>query len=215
MAKRNAPLSGLHRSRPRSLRWRRRKALASSEAASFPLVLCVIWRWHAVLTIAGWSLSTIRFLQARSRISIVPSLLRGEQRRQAETIARQSVLFEELALASPPPFSAGPKRVLLHGHCHQKSMGLLAPAQALLARIPKAQVVELDAGCCGMAGSFGYAEEHFEVSKKIAGRKLLPAAQGMQAGDVLVAAGTSCRHQVEDLADVAAIHPAVLLERLL
>jgi Fe-S oxidoreductase len=145
----------------------------------------------------------------------VPSLLRGELRRQAETIARQSVSFEELALESPPPFAEGPKRILLHGHCHQKSMGLLAPAQALLSRIPGAAVTDLDAGCCGMAGSFGYAEEHFEVSRKIAERRLLPAARGMTPGDVLVAAGTSCRHQVEDLAGIEAIHPAILLDRLL
>ena len=145
----------------------------------------------------------------------VPSLLRGEFRRQAETIARQSVLFEELAMESPPALSSGPHRILLHGHCHQKSMGLLAPAQALLALIPGATVTDLDAGCCGMAGSFGYAEEHFEVSRKIAERKLLPAARAMKPGDVLVASGTSCRHQVEDLAGLEAIHPAILLDRLL
>ena len=90
-----------------------------------------------------------------------------------------------------------------------------APAQALLSRIPGATVTDLDAGCCGMAGSFGYAEEHFEVSRKIAERRLLPAARGMTPGDVLVAAGTSCRHQVEDLAGIEAIHPAILLDRLL
>ena len=145
----------------------------------------------------------------------VPSLLRGEFRRQAETIARQSVLFEELVLESPPALNAGPQRILLHGHCHQKSMGLLAPALALLSRIPGATVTDLDAGCCGMAGSFGYAEEHFDVSRKIAERRLLPAARNMKPGDVLVASGTSCRHQVEDLAGVEAIHPAILLDRLL
>ena len=94
-------------------------------------------------------------------------------------------------------------------------MGLLAPAQELLSLIPGVTVTDLDAGCCGMAGSFGYAEEHYDVSRKIAERKLLPAARGMKVGEVLVAAGTSCRHQVEDLAGVEAIHPAILLDRLL
>ncbi len=145
----------------------------------------------------------------------VPSLLRSEFRRQAETIAQQSVLFEALVLESPPPLNAGPNRILLHGHCHQKSMGLLAPAQELLSLIPGVTVTDLDAGCCGMAGSFGYAEEHYDVSRKIAERKLLPAARGMKVGEVLVAAGTSCRHQVEDLAGVEAIHSAILLDRLL
>ncbi|MBM3797180.1 MAG: FAD-binding protein [Acidobacteria bacterium] len=145
----------------------------------------------------------------------VPALLRGEMRRQAEAIAARCTSFEELALTALPAFTPGPRRVLLHGHCHQKSMGLLAPAKALLEKIPGAAVQDLDAGCCGMAGSFGYAEEHFDVSRKIASRKLLPAVRGMQAGDVLVAAGTSCRHQVEDLAAAEAIHPATLLGSLL
>jgi len=103
----------------------------------------------------------------------------------------------------------------LHPHCHQRSMGLAAPAKALLSRIPGATVTDLEAGCCGMAGSFGYTRDHYEVSHAIAERKLLPAARALDARSVLVASGTSCRHQVHDLADVAAVHPAVLLRSLL
>jgi len=131
------------------------------------------------------------------------------------------VLFEEFleaecaegraALALKP----GPGEVLLHPHCHQRSMGLAPPAKALLSRIPSAKVVDLDAGCCGMAGSFGYTRDHYDVSCAIAERKLLPAARAMTPGSVLVAAGTSCRHQVADLAGVTAVHPAVLLRSLL
>jgi Fe-S oxidoreductase len=66
-----------------------------------------------------------------------------------------------------------------------------------------------------MAGSFGYHREHFEISKAIAGRRLLPAIAGMAAGDVLVAPGTSCRHQVADLSKTAAVHPAALIRDLL
>ena len=109
----------------------------------------------------------------------------------------------------------GPKRILLHGHCHQKSMGLLDATKKLLARVPGSTLVDLDAGCCGMAGSFGYSAEHYDVSVAIANRKLLPAVKGMQTGDVLVAPGTSCRHQVADLAKVSALHPAQLLRNLL
>ena len=94
-------------------------------------------------------------------------------------------------------------------------MGLASSAKALLARIPSATVTDLDAGCCGMAGSFGYTRDHYEVSKAIGERKLLPAARALAPGDVLVAAGTSCRHQVADLAGVKAVHPAVLLQSLL
>ena len=90
-----------------------------------------------------------------------------------------------------------------------------APARALLSRIPSAAVVDLDAGCCGMAGSFGYTRDHYDVSCAIGERKLLPAARAMSGTSVLVAAGTSCRHQVEELAGVDAMHPAVLLRSLL
>ncbi len=79
-------------------------------------------------------------------------------------------------------------------------MGLLPATMKLLARIPGATVMDLDAGCCGMAGSFGYSRDHYDVSVAIANRKLLPAVREMKPGDVLVAPGTSCRQQVKDLA---------------
>jgi Fe-S oxidoreductase len=110
---------------------------------------------------------------------------------------------------------AGPAKILLHGHCHQKSMGLLPATVALLSRIPSAAVVDLDAGCCGMAGSFGYVRHRYGVSEAIANRKLLPAVKAMQPGDALVAPGTSCRHQVADLGGAAGVHPAVLIRSLL
>jgi len=105
--------------------------------------------------------------------------------------------------------------VLLHGHCHQKSMGKMAHAKALLARIPGATVVDLDAGCCGMAGSFGYARDHYDVSRAIGERKLLPAARTLAADAVLVASGVSCRHQVADFTSARALHAAELLRSLI
>ena len=148
----------------------------------------------------------------------VPALLRGEEQRQALRVADACVSFEEF-LTRPEsgslPLQAGPHRILLHGHCHQKSMGGLAPAKALLEQIPGATVTDLDAGCCGMAGSFGYAREHFEVSRQIGERRLLPAARGLKDSEVLVAAGTSCRQQVSDFTSKRALHPAELLRFLL
>jgi Fe-S oxidoreductase len=94
-------------------------------------------------------------------------------------------------------------------------MGLGQAAAALLARIPSVNVTDLDAGCCGMAGSFGYAKEHYALSQAIGERKLLPVARRLGSGDTLVAAGTSCRHQVAHFAGVRALHPAVLLQSLL
>ena len=145
----------------------------------------------------------------------VPALLRGAQQQKARTIAKACLLFDEFAGKLDLPLRRGPSRILLHGHCHQKSMGLLGATSALLARIPGATVVDLDAGCCGMAGSFGYGKEHYDVSVAIANRRLLPAVKEMKAGDVLVAPGTSCRQQVKDLAGATAIHPAVLIRELM
>ena len=88
-------------------------------------------------------------------------------------------------------------------------------ARALLGRIPSCTVVDLDAGCCGMAGSFGYGRDHYEVSRRIGERKLLPAARAMAPDGVLVAAGVSCRQQVAHFTGVAAVHSAQLLASLL
>jgi Fe-S oxidoreductase len=145
----------------------------------------------------------------------IPSLLRGDQRSKAQAVADAAILFDEFAAGLDLPLRAGPRKILLHGHCHQKSMGMLQASVALLSKIPGASVVDLDAGCCGMAGSFGYSAEHYDVSVAIANRKLLPAAKAMQSGDALCAVGTSCRHQVADLSDVTARHPALIIRDLL
>ena len=145
-----------------------------------------------------------------------PSLLRGDLRDQALRVAEVSLLFEdfleqELAAGRAElNLRPGPPEIVLHGHCHQKAMGLLPAAKALLARVPGSRIVDPDAGCCGMAGSFGYP--HYDVSRTIAERKLLPAVRNAKA---VVAAGTSCRHQMDDLAQVKALHPAQFLETLL
>lgn len=150
-----------------------------------------------------------------------PGLLRGELQRRARVVAAASVLFEEYlerelsAGRANLALKSGPANVQLHPHCHQRSMGLAAPARALLSRIPGAQVTDLEAGCCGMAGSFGYTQDHYDVSRAIGERKLLPAARALDDRSTLVAGGTSCRHQVAHFAGVRAAHPAVLLRSLL
>jgi len=146
-----------------------------------------------------------------------PALLRGELARKAQVVAESAVLFEDFLdriWPSDLALAKGPSRILLHGHCHQKAMGLLAPAIRLLGRIPGTQVVDLDAGCCGMAGSFGYVRENFDVSRAIGERRLLPAARALAPGEVLVASGMSCRHQVSDFTSARAVHPAELLHSL-
>ena len=153
-----------------------------------------------------------------------PSLLRGDAQEHAKRVADACVLFEDLlerecqSGRATLSLKKGPASIQIHGHCHQKSMGMLSSAKALLSRVPGSSVVDLDAGCCGMAGSFGYSRRHYDVSRHIGERRLLPAARDVLAGgadSVLVAAGTSCRHQVQDFADVRPLHPAELLRSLL
>jgi Fe-S oxidoreductase len=146
----------------------------------------------------------------------VPSLLRGDDKVRAETVARSCMLLEEFLESIGDRLTLKPRgtTVMLHGHCHQKAMGLVPPVTSLLSRIEGAQVVDLDAGCCGMAGSFGYMHGHVDVSRAIGERKLFPAVRAKAAGAVVVAAGTSCRHQVLEFTGVEAVHPAVFLRSL-
>ena len=101
-------------------------------------------------------------------------------------------------------------RVLLHGHCQQKATLGTAGTLAALKRIPGLEIHELDSGCCGMAGSFGYEHGHYDVSVALANRVLLPAAAADPAAR-LVAPGFSCRSQVHGLAGIDAVHPIQLL----
>lgn len=143
----------------------------------------------------------------------VPSLLRGDEQRRAMIVAAACVSFEEFVLEhSQLSFTPGPAKILVHAHCHQKSMGLLPAVKALMGRIPGAAIIDPDAGCCGMAGSFGY--QHYDISRQIGERRLFPAVRGLGEG-VVIAPGFSCRHQIQDFTDTVAVHPATLLsERL-
>ncbi len=95
--------------------------------------------------------------------------------------------------------------LLIHGHCHQKALFGTQAMKTLLAGSGK-KVAEIAAGCCGMAGSFGYETEHYELSKKIAADRLLPAVEACPADTELVACGFSCRHQIADLSERTARH---------
>ena len=104
--------------------------------------------------------------------------------------------------------------ILLHGHCHQKAFGAVSPIMDVLRLIPGAQPELIESSCCGMAGSFGYEASHYDVSMQMAELSLLPAVR-KQPDAVVVADGTSCRHQIRDGAVREAVHVAVLLARQL
>ncbi|QYN36445.1 FAD-binding protein [Pseudonocardia sp. DSM 110487] len=106
-------------------------------------------------------------------------------------------------------------RILYHGHCHQKSEVGTAATVALLSRIPGAEVVEVDAGCCGMAGSFGFEAEHYEVSMKVGEDRLFPAVRAEPEGTVIAATGVSCRQQIAHGTTRRAHHPVELIRAAL
>jgi FAD/FMN-containing dehydrogenase/Fe-S oxidoreductase len=136
-----------------------------------------------------------------------------------KAIARQALLLEEFLAAEARrgdlknPFQArGERKAYLHGHCHQKALGAMPDVVAALQLVPGLSVQTIDSGCCGMAGAFGYEAEHYDVSLRMAERSLLPAVRGAPPEALIVADGTSCRHQIADGAQRAAVHVARVLE---
>jgi Fe-S oxidoreductase len=107
------------------------------------------------------------------------------------------------------------KTALLHGHCHQKAFGAMSAVQEALALIPDLAVKPIESSCCGMAGSFGYEAEHYDTSIAMAELSLLPAVRQADKDALVVADGTSCRHQIADGTGRQALHVAQILDRAL
>src|SRR5690606_16304988 len=125
-----------------------------------------------------------------------------------EFVARHAGAFAAL------PWRERGRPALLHGHCHQKALSGIAPSVTCLEAAGVA-VEALDAGCCGMAGAFGYETEHVPASVAMGERVLAPAVRGAAPEAAVVAAGTSCRAQIAALTGRAAQHPAQLLAEAL
>jgi Fe-S oxidoreductase len=137
----------------------------------------------------------------------------------AHTVSAQAVLFEEfLAREShagqlellKSKLQSSRQPILLHGHCHQKAFGLMPPVLEVIRLIPGAKPRLIESSCCGMAGSFGYESAHLDVSQQMAELSLLPAVRA-EPDALVVADGTSCRHQIADGAQRQAVHVAQLL----
>ena len=138
----------------------------------------------------------------------------------AEAVARQTFMIEEfLQLLRERgvdlPLARREYRLLLHGHCHQKAMVGTAPSLSALRSIPGAVVQEVDSGCCGMAGSFGFEAEHYETSLAMGRRVLFGAVREFPADGIIVAAGASCRQQIFHGTGRRALHLAQVLESAL
>jgi Fe-S oxidoreductase len=145
-----------------------------------------------------------------------PSMIPGDE---ARALAGQALLLEEFLAREQQagrlqlklkPLAA--RRALVHGHCHQKAFAAMGAMQQALQLIPQLEVEIIDSGCCGMAGAFGYEAGHYDLSMKMAELDLLPAVRAAANDTLLVANGTSCRHQIEDGAARGARHIACVLQ---
>ena len=149
---------------------------------------------------------------------LVPAALAGK----ATGLARHTLLVDEFLARetdagriSADRFDSTPRRILVHGHCHQKALSSLAPTTRILG-LPRGHSVEvIPSGCCGMAGSFGYEAEHFDLSMQIGELVLFPAVRQAAADTLIAAPGTSCRHQIKDGTARSALHPVEILHAAL
>lgn len=142
----------------------------------------------------------------------------ADNKEAAKQIATNTFLFEEFIdrehknnCFDSSLFKPLAKIIKYHGHCHQKALSSISPLQNTLSLIPEAIIEQIPSGCCGMAGSFGYEEEHYDLSMKIGEMVLFPAVRALPENGVVVAPGTSCRHQIKDGTKTKSYHPAEIL----
>jgi FAD/FMN-containing dehydrogenase/Fe-S oxidoreductase len=144
-----------------------------------------------------------------------PALL---PRDAAAPLAAAALMLEELLAADLDAgrirldfADAGGRIAHLHGHCHQKAFGTMPALESVLRRVPGLDLRPIESSCCGMAGAFGYRAETLDVSLAMAELSLLPAVRAAAPADLVIASGTSCRHQIEHGAGRVALHPATVL----
>ena len=144
----------------------------------------------------------------------VPAMIKTEG---AEQLSMHALMFEEFLVREAAlgrldlPLKPVAKRALVHGHCHQKAFGIFGAVERILRLIPDLKVETVESSCCGMAGAFGYGADTIDVSLAMGELTLLPAVRKADADTLIVADGTSCRHQIHDGAARAALHVARVL----
>lgn len=147
-----------------------------------------------------------------------PELVDSEKKKAAKYLAQNALLFEEFIASEiekgnilPEQFTEEEKKILLHGHCQQKAVASTEPTKKMLSLPVNYSVKEIPSGCCGMAGSFGYEKEHYDLSMKIGEMVLFPAVRESDLNTVISAPGTSCRHHIKDGTGKKAKHPVEVL----
>src|SRR6185312_3518017 len=144
----------------------------------------------------------------------LPALVKSDD---ARALASNALLFEEFLAREAVggtldlPLKPVARRALLHGHCHQKSFGAMGAVETVLGLVPDLAVETVESSCCGMAGAFGYGADTIDVSMAMGELSLLPAVRKADADTLIVADGTSCRHQIHDGAQREALHVARVL----
>ena len=151
-----------------------------------------------------------------------PVLVEPSLRDAAKNLAPHCLMLDEFIAReisagriTSSSFTDEAKTVHVHGHCHQKALSSVQPTLSMLSLPENFTVREIPSGCCGMAGSFGYEKEHYEVSMKIGSLVLFPVAEMLDPMALIAAPGTSCRHQIHDGTGRRAMHPAVILRNAL
>ena len=146
------------------------------------------------------------------------SLVDDNLRAEAQQIAKNALMIDEFLLAEikagrihPEQFTNETKRIKLHGHCYQKAFHLVAATEQVLSFPVNYSIETIPSGCCGMAGSFGYETEHYDISMKVAELVLLPTIRKTEPETLIAAAGTSCRHQIKDGVGRKSYHPVEIL----
>ncbi|MCR9100568.1 MAG: FAD-binding protein [bacterium] len=147
-----------------------------------------------------------------------PKLVSKDLQEAAKTLGENALMVEEFLMReveasrlSDSAFTTEPRQVLLHGHCHQKALAGIEPS-AFILNLPRNYTVEtIPSGCCGMAGSFGYEKEHYELSMTVGEQVLFPAVREASTEHIIAAPGTSCRHQIKDGTKREALHPVEVL----
>jgi FAD/FMN-containing dehydrogenase/Fe-S oxidoreductase len=147
-----------------------------------------------------------------------PDLVREELRTAAKALAPHVFLIDEFLSKeaakgniTAAQFTREKQQVKLHGHCQQKALSSVQPSKDILSLPANYSVEVIPSGCCGMAGSFGYEAEHYDLSMQIGEMVLFPAVRNATHGTLIAAPGTSCRHQVKDGTGVHAKHPVEIL----
>lgn len=147
-----------------------------------------------------------------------PDLLRGEEKEAALNIGRHTLMIEEFlskeleaGVISADLFRDQKALIKVHGHCQQKALSTLTHVKKILTQLGKNEVHMIPSGCCGMAGSFGYEKEHYELSMQIGELVLFPTVRKQPENVIIAAAGTSCRHQIKDGTGRRALHPVEIL----